>query len=262
VSEDVTSGHASSDLVGLLTGEASRDDTVAVARHLKECRDCTDELVDLVVAHGALASAVRSDRALADPSARTRGGTRRDASASPVPGSGSSSATDSETTLPPLPPLSVTPEAPNRARPPRRHRSLALAAAVAAVAAAVVFTATFVATQHQPSQPVVAQAPLQTLHDPGAVGGTVTVLAEGTTRHMIVRTADLRALSGQEFYEVWLLDPATLKMLPVGVLSPSGNGDYEVSAGLMAGYAAVDVSLQRNDGNPAHSQTSVLRASL
>jgi anti-sigma-K factor RskA len=79
---------------------------------------------------------------------------------------------------------------------------------------------------------------------------------------MIVRTRDLAGLSSQKFYEVWLLDPATQKMLAVGVLPPSGNGDYEVTAGLMAGYSAVDVSLQSDDGNPAHSQTSVLRALL
>jgi len=61
---------------------------------------------------------------------------------------------------------------------------------------------------------------------------------------------------------VWLLDPATLKMLPMGVLSPSGHGEYSVSATIMNGYSAVDVSLQANNGNPAHSQTSVMRAYL
>ena len=63
----------------------------------------------------------------------------------------------------------------------------------------------------------------------------------------------------ESFYEVWLLNPATLKMLPVGVLPPSGSGTYNMDAALMKDYSAVDVSLQVNDGNPAHSKVSVLR---
>jgi hypothetical protein len=60
----------------------------------------------------------------------------------------------------------------------------------------------------------------------------------------------------------WLLDPVTLKMMPMGTLPPSGQASYGVSASLMAGYSAVDISLQANNGNPAHSAVSVLRGSL
>jgi hypothetical protein len=90
----------------------------------------------------------------------------------------------------------------------------------------------------------------------------VSVFADGTTRSLTVETHRLPEPAPQRFYEVWLLDPATRKMLPMGVLSPSGRGNYSVSAGIMAGYSAVDVSLQANDGDPAHSETSVLRAQL
>jgi len=139
-------------------------------------------------------------------------------------------------------------------------------AVVVTVAAAVIVLgalgASVVSGHRSAGQPVAAQGSLQPLQAPPSATGTVTVLAEGATRHMIVRTRDLSTPSSQTFYEVWLLDPATRKMLPVGVLPPSGNGDYEVTAGLMAGYSAVDVSLQSDDGNPAHSPTSVLRASL
>ena len=139
-------------------------------------------------------------------------------------------------------------------------------AVVVTVAAALValgaLGASLVAGHRSPGQPVVAQGSLRALQAPPSATGTVTVLAEGTTRHMIVRTRDLSTPSSQEFYEVWLLDPATQKMLPVGVLPPTGDGDYAVTAGIMAGYSAVDVSLQRDDGDPAHSRTSVLRAAL
>jgi hypothetical protein len=51
-------------------------------------------------------------------------------------------------------------------------------------------------------------------------------------------------------------------MMPMGTLPPSGQASYGVSASLMAGYSAVDISLQANNGNPAHSAVSVLRGSL
>ena len=88
------------------------------------------------------------------------------------------------------------------------------------------------------------------------------VEAAGTSRTLVVHTIDLPAPGPAHFYEVWLLDPSTLKMLPMGVLGPAGTGEYAVAAPIMDGYSAVDVSLQANDGNPAHSKTSVLRAFL
>ncbi|GAA2018476.1 hypothetical protein GCM10009719_31740 [Nocardioides kribbensis] len=62
-----------------------------------------------------------------------------------------------------------------------------------------------------------------------------------------------------EFYEAWLLDPATNKMLPLGTLGPDGSAVVELPAGLVSAYAAVDVSLEPDDGDPAHSVTSALR---
>ncbi len=147
-------------------------------------------------------------------------------------------------------------------KPPRPHRLAVLVTVTATLVALGALGASVVAGHGSPGQPVVAQGSLQVIQAPPSATGTVTVLAEGTKRHMIVRTRDLSTPSNQEFYEVWLLDPATQKMLPVGVLPPSGEGDYAVTAGIMAGYSTVDVSLQRDDGNPAHSRTSVLRAAL
>jgi hypothetical protein len=77
-----------------------------------------------------------------------------------------------------------------------------------------------------------------------------------------VHTENLAKPSGQHFYEVWMLNPSTQKMLPVGVLPPSGTGSYTMGASIMTGYSAVDISLQANNGNPAHSKTSVLRATF
>ncbi len=123
-----------------------------------------------------------------------------------------------------------------------------------AVAAAIGLTGT--------GSPVVGRATLHPLDAPAAASGNITVTASSGGRLMVVRTHGLPAPGGQHFYEVWLLDPVTLKMLPMGALPPSGQASYGVATSLMAGYAAVDISLQADNGNPAHSAVSVLRGSL
>jgi hypothetical protein len=131
------------------------------------------------------------------------------------------------------------------------------------VLALVAGTVVILATRSGPAAPTpVASAPLHPIGAPGDTSGSVAVFAEGSTRSLRVEATQLPEPARQSFYEVWLLNPATRKMLPMGVLSPSGSSEYSVSASIMAGYSAVDVSLQANDGDPAHSQTSVLRAYL
>ena len=100
------------------------------------------------------------------------------------------------------------------------------------------------------------------LQAPAGAHGAVTVTAASGARQVQVSTDGLPAAGQGHYYEVWLLDPATLKMLPMGALAPSGQATFGVATGLMAGYSAVDVSLQANNGNPVHSATSVLRGTL
>ena len=107
-----------------------------------------------------------------------------------------------------------------------------------------------------------ARAALHPLRAPAQASGKVTVTAASGSRDVQVSTAGLPAPGRGRYYEVWLLDPATLKMMPMGALPPSGQASFSVAAGLTAGYCAVDISLQANNGNPAHSKTSVLRGTL
>ena len=44
-------------------------------------------------------------------------------------------------------------------------------------------------------------------------------------------------------------------------MGPSGVASFEVPGSLLLRYAAVDVSLEDDDGDPGHSVTSVLRGS-
>jgi anti-sigma-K factor RskA len=113
-----------------------------------------------------------------------------------------------------------------------------------------------------PGAPVSAVAALRHLDAPASASGSVIVHSMGTTQLMRITTGGLSRAPSNYFYEVWLLRPATNKMLSVGILPPSGVGSFELSSSLMSQYSAIDVSLQANDGNAAHSSQSVLRGPI
>ena len=58
----MSDAHISDDLPRLLTGDATRDEVLAAAEHLRSCPDCQQELVSAVVAHASLTSAQRFAR--------------------------------------------------------------------------------------------------------------------------------------------------------------------------------------------------------
>lgn len=57
-----------------------------------------------------------------------------------------------------------------------------------------------------------------------------------------------------------MFNPKTQKMLALGVLGRGGKASLEVPDSLMGRYQGVGISLERDDGDPGHSATSVLRA--
>ena len=82
-------------------------------------------------------------------------------------------------------------------------------------------------------------------------------------RQMTITISGLPPAGRGHFYEAWLLQPASGKMLPVGVLlTPGSPVSYRLPATLTLGYSYIDISRQANDGDPAHSADSVLRAQL
>ena len=100
---------------------------------------------------------------------------------------------------------------------------------------------------------------------PGAredrVGGRVSMTTEADllTRMRIETVALPRPASGQ-FYYVWLLDPVSNKMLPLGQMTPGNRTRFDLPESLVEAYSAIDISLEADDGDPGHSVTSVLRA--
>ncbi|HRD62933.1 MAG TPA: anti-sigma factor, partial [Nocardioides sp.] len=91
-------------------------------------------------------------------------------------------------------------------------------------------------------------------------GSVQMVEHDGRTR-MTLAVHDLPQATDGEFYYAWLLDPSTNKMLALGLVDPDHGATFDLDDALVASYSAVDVSLEADDGDPAHSVTSVLRGS-
>lgn len=223
------SPHVGDELAALLAGELSPADTAAVLRHAQTCPQCTQALHGSLRAHIALTRASRLLRGIAAASA--------------------------------LPPLPVT-------RQPRRWlRAAAVAAAVALAAGTAISTyvLTKPATATQPATVAAGTlSPVAGGSAPAAAHGTVVMVSLGpTARQMTITISGLPPAGRGHFYEAWLLQPASGKMLPVGVLlTPGSPVSYRLPATLTLGYSYVDISRQANDGDPAHSADSVLRAQL
>jgi predicted anti-sigma-YlaC factor YlaD len=225
------------DLLALVRRELPNADALAAGDHLASCSECRGDLADLVVGASVMGRA-----------ARTLVG-------APV-------ATPSE----PLPPLVL----PSRRRPARDRWVLAGAAAVVAGTLGALATGLLQggdpASQEAggaPTPPSTSRTvPLGTtdLDTPApAASGEVLMTTGDAATTLTFTTADLPEAAADEFYEAWLLDPATEKMLPLGVVQAGSEATFEVATSLLDQYGALDLSLEPDDGDPRHSATSVLR---
>lgn len=219
------------DLFGLLRGELSNAGVAVVAEHLDTCQHCRDELTEVAVGHALLAGATRT---LSRPPALE------------------------------LPtPVTEAPDVP----PPRWRKPLLLTAAASLLVAAGVGTATWVGQWREPDAPPVAGEPepepdaaadLDPL--PGVQGSGQVLMAglEEETTVMTIETRNLPPPGEGDYYYVWLFDPDTEKMLPVGQVGPEGSVSFRLTVSLLGRYSAIDVSLETDDGDPGHSLISVL----
>jgi hypothetical protein len=236
----------SDELPLLLTGELGGSRLRLVVAHLRECADCRAALVEAAAAHAALTA---TRRTLTEPAAR------------PGPPAATAAPVD-DTDLPPL----------RRADGRRTARRRILAGGVAAAVVLGLGLGGAAVTGHWPGgadtrRPVATRAadlePVSTPTTgpavPGA-SGVVQMTGPAGRTDMTIRTSGLPQAASGHFYYAWLLDPATNKMLPLGVVAADAASRFEVDSRLVDRYSAIDISLQADDGNPAHSPVSVLRA--
>ena len=237
-------GHRRDDLPALAAGTLALTEVRLVVGHLRACDPCRRELVEVVGATAALALLRDVEEAGADDLAP-----------------------DGEVLLPPLVLDKLTPvsvpgpdgnvdDASRATTPhrPRRRRAVVAGAAVALVAAVLVVSVAL-SRRSGPSSVGVALQPI------GVSTGTgrVTMTTSGLDRTMTV-DAQLMPPSQGSFYEVWLLNQVSGRMVSVGVLPDDGKAKFSLPAELLTAYDTVDVSLEPDDGVPAHSGDSVLRA--
>ncbi|MCL6731090.1 anti-sigma factor [Streptomyces neyagawaensis] len=96
---------------------------------------------------------------------------------------------------------------------------------------------------------------------PHAAGTVRLVRGPEAEREVTVTVTGLPRTDG--YYEVWLMDRTHTRLVAMGVLGPDGTATLPLPARIDLGrYPLIDVSAQEDDGNPAHSGTSVVRGTL
>jgi anti-sigma-K factor RskA len=89
------------------------------------------------------------------------------------------------------------------------------------------------------------------------------VLIAGDQRRARVDVSGLAPSGSDHFYELWLLDDDG-RMVALGAFQVGAGGRAEVELPIPvtpSQYRYFDVSLQEDNGDPAHSGVSVLRGS-
>lgn len=173
-----------------------------------------------------------------------------------------------------LPNASEQPSAPVPIGQAARHRSerraglrwLAVAAAAlvviggAVVGGVVIGRSTNGSSTATTTVAVRFHATLDRLGAPPGSTGTATIVRSGNGLLLQVHATGLPVRTG--YYEVWLYDPGSQKMVAVGTLGTGDAGEFTVPQGIdLTVFHVVDVSAQDFDGNPAHKQ-SMLRGNL
>ncbi len=219
------------ELPALLHGELTLAELRSLTAHLRACASCQRELVEVAVGVGAVARVQR--QGLLDTAAPT------------LPALAE---------LPPDEPADL-----HAARGHRRRLASWRVLAAAAVAALIVLGGAVLLNRGSSSpNPPDEQLALQAVGT-RPVRGEVTMSGKGASRTMVVST-DLAPVSARSYYEVWLLDTTTNRLVAVGVLPPSGTAHFTLPSDLLSRYDAVDLSLQPDNGQTTHSSDSVLRA--
>jgi anti-sigma-K factor RskA len=153
----------------------------------------------------------------------------------------------------PPPPLSpaIVPTVERR----RRRRWFAATTLAAAVAAALLLVVVLPGGSSRPVREVA-------LHAIGDVPGSATLTISGDEAEL--RGSGMPPSGPDDYYEAWLQDRRG-RMVSMGTFRVAANGKVVAHMPVavdLTRYRRVDVSLEPDDGDPAHSATSVMRATL
>jgi anti-sigma-K factor RskA len=160
--------------------------------------------------------------------------------------------------LPPLPPL---PGLASRRRLAWAPRPVVAVAAAVAVLAAGIAIGALVAGGGDDAPPEGPALALARLGDAGPSAHGEARVVGGDEDTLRVQVNGLRPSGTGAVYELWLLDGAD-RLLSLGSFRVPASGDAEVDVPLpvpVTDFRYIDVSLEPEDGDPAHSGDSVLR---
>jgi hypothetical protein len=228
----VTADHPTDELPGLVLGERPEGGIDPVREHLEICPSCRDDLAAI----RAVSSALREAASVTFPE----------------PGE-----------LPRLEPAAPGPD-PIAVSPPRAarrfsKRTVGLAAALVVLVALIGGITSFQRERigDNGREETVALAPI----GGGRAQAALKVQTSPTGRVVTLTSSGLPDPGPDGFYQVWLMNSAGQAAVPLGVLGSDGRGIWSVPSTMAQHYAGgqFDVSLERDDGNPAHSTVSVLR---
>ncbi|NNF55813.1 MAG: anti-sigma factor [Acidimicrobiales bacterium] len=96
----------------------------------------------------------------------------------------------------------------------------------------------------------------------GDAYGTATVVETGSGQTLQIELSrDLGAVADDEFYELWVIDTNVEGMYSLGPIT--ADGTFVVPDGVdVHEFPIVDISLEQDDGDPAHGGASVVRGQL
>jgi anti-sigma-K factor RskA len=261
------SAHIANEVPRLLTGEASRDEVMTAAAHLRTCVDCQQELVSAVVAHASLTSAQRFAPEIVSGFPTDLFAERGGSDLTEVRLEVEDVDADVEHPEPELPAslpdLSAVfeqvrkeaAEPPRRVSAPRSRTRYLVAAAAAVVVLGGGATVYFSTSDNSSSRPATRSVKLAAF-DQGTTAATASVSSSGKVH---IDAAGLPQLSGKR-YEVWLTNDGRTQMQPVGWISANGTAAMTVPPDLLSKYSDLEVSVQDVSAKDyAYSGTSVLR---
>ncbi len=142
------------------------------------------------------------------------------------------------------------------ARDRRRRRSWRLGVAGATAVAAVALAFVITRGEDRPGATTLA------LHGLAGVPGRASLTIAGAQAEL--RGSGMPPSGAHDYYEAWLGD-ARGRMVPMGTFRVRRDGTVDARMTVavdLRRYRLVDVSLEPDDGNPAHSSRSVMRATL
>ncbi|GGT53723.1 hypothetical protein GCM10010271_67080 [Streptomyces kurssanovii] len=150
-------------------------------------------------------------------------------------------------------------------RPPwGGHRpSRALAALTLAVGLATGGGVAWWAHESRPQTLQNVGAPHRLAPRPGHSASGTALLADSSAEGRVLQITVHNLPDIKGYFEVWLMDPAGRRLIPVGALGEDGRSTLPVPHVVdLPAYPVVDVSVQMYDGKPAHSGHSVVRGTL